>query len=109
MKSSVQVGQVRRLLVEASKIRRNILHQGAEADIFTASIEVWGKVMFLHLCVIPLTGEEVGFPACITGHMTRVGSASGGSASRGSASSLTYKLFPISPPLLPSAMKFRAR
>ena len=33
--------------------------------------------MFLHLCVILFTGGLVGFPACITGHMTR------GSASRG--------------------------
>ena len=33
--------------------------------------EVWGKVIFLHLCVILFTGRGVGFPACITGHMTK--------------------------------------
>ena len=33
--------------------------------------EVWGKVMFLHLFVSLFTGEGVGFPACITGDMTR--------------------------------------
>ena len=38
--------------------------------------EVWGKVIFLHLCVILFIGG-VCFPACITGHMTR-GSASVG-------------------------------
>ena len=38
--------------------------------------EVWGKIMFLHLCEI-LFVRAVGFPACTTGHMTR------GSASRG--------------------------
>ena len=61
--------------------------------------EVWGKVIFLHLCVILFIGG-VCFPACITGHMTRGsasvgglhlwglhwGSASGGFASGGSAS-----------------------
>ena len=44
--------------------------------------------MLLHLCVILFTedggggvGKGVGFPACITGHMTR--GPTGGSASRG--------------------------
>ena len=32
--------------------------------------EVWGKVMFLHLSVTLFTMEGVGFPACITCHMT---------------------------------------
>ena len=32
--------------------------------------EVWGKVMFLQVFVCP-GGGGVGFPACITGHMTR--------------------------------------
>ena len=55
--------------------------------------KVWDKVMFLHLRVV-LWG--VGFPACITGHMTRGICIQGGlprgrgegsaSASRGSAS-----------------------
>ena len=36
--------------------------------------EVWGKVMFLHLCVILFGGVSI--PACITGDMT------GGSLSR---------------------------
>ena len=31
--------------------------------------------MFLHLCVILFKGGGVGFPACITGHMTKGGSA----------------------------------
>ena len=43
--------------------------------------KVWGKVIFLHLCVILFMGG--GFPACITGHMTREGLHPGG---RGSAS-----------------------
>ena len=36
--------------------------------------EVWGKVMFLHMCVILFTGGagQVVFPACITGHMTSI-------------------------------------
>ena len=35
--------------------------------------EVWCKVMFLHVSVILSTreGKGVGFPVCITGHMTR--------------------------------------
>ena len=44
--------------------------------------EVWGKVTFSQASVILSTGGRVGFPACITGHMTR-GSASRGSASEG--------------------------
>ena len=40
--------------------------------------EVWGKVLFLHMSVILFTGGGgVGFPACITDHMTR-GSTFGG-------------------------------
>ena len=38
--------------------------------------------MFLHLSVILFTRGGVGFPACVTGHMTG-GSAYGGSLSRG--------------------------
>ena len=37
--------------------------------IFSARKRIWGKVMFLHLCVILFTGRG-GFPACIIGHMT---------------------------------------
>ena len=44
--------------------------------------EVWGKVMFLHLCVMQFTGGGVSVPACITGHMTR-GSLSGGISVQG--------------------------
>ena len=33
--------------------------------------EVWGKIMFLHVCVILFTVEGIGVPACITGHMSR--------------------------------------
>ena len=39
--------------------------------------EVWGKVM-----ISEVSTGWVGFPTCITGHMTRRGSASGDSASR---------------------------
>ena len=45
--------------------------------------EVWGKVMFLHLCVILFTGRGVSVPACITGHMTGGASLSRGSLSLG--------------------------
>ena len=56
--------------------------------------EVWGKVVFLHLCVILFTGG-LGFPACITGHMTR-GSASGeGLPPGGSASMGVGKTLPL--------------
>ena len=34
--------------------------------------EVWGKVMFLRLCVILFTWGGVSVPACITDHMTGV-------------------------------------
>ena len=46
------------------------------ANFYRPQTNVLGKVMFLHPCVILFTGG-VGFPVCITGHMTR------GSASRG--------------------------
>ena len=61
--------------------------------------EVWGKVMFLHLCVILFTGGGMGgvsVPTCTTDHITRGGSLSreslsgglcpGASLSRGSMS-----------------------
>ena len=48
--------------------------------------EVWGKVMFLHVCHSPhWEGVFVGFPACTTGHMTRH-PAVGGLLSRGGRS-----------------------
>ena len=45
--------------------------------------EVWGKVIFSQASVILFTGKlGIGFPACITGHMTReAGMPPGGSAS----------------------------
>ena len=59
-------------------------------QLITAGNEVWGKVMFLHVSVIlsqhasqitwPASRGVVGFPACITCHMT------GGSTSRGRGS-----------------------
>ena len=76
---------------------------------------VWGKVMFLHACVILFMGERgwlssmhhrshdqhpgggVGFPAYITGHMASiqgVGLHSGGSVSGGS----TYRGVGQTPP-----------
>ena len=51
--------------------------------------EVWGKVIFSQACIIPsVHGGRGGFPACITGHMTRGiclgwGLHPGGSASGG--------------------------
>ena len=39
-------------------------------DCSSVVTEVWDKVMFLHLSVILFT-RAVGFPTCITGHMTR--------------------------------------
>ena len=45
--------------------------------------KVGGKVIFSQLSVIPSVHRGFGFPACITGHITRGVSASGGSASRG--------------------------
>ena len=44
--------------------------------------EVWGKVMFSQVFVCPRGEGRVGFPACITGHMTSIGGW-GGAASRG--------------------------
>ena len=46
--------------------------------------QVWGKVIFSQVCVIPSVQWGAGlasFPACITGHMTRGGLHPGGSAS----------------------------
>ena len=48
--------------------------------------EVWGKIMFLHLCVILFTvggGGEVSVPACTTGHMKNGGLCPGGLCPRG--------------------------
>ena len=49
-----------------------------------------GKVIFLHLCVILFTGG-FGFPACITGHMTKGGSASGGGGSASSGCQVCFQ------------------
>ena len=46
--------------------------------LFPPANDVWDKVMFSQACVIPSAHRGVGFPACITGHMT------GGSAFMGS-------------------------
>ena len=45
--------------------------------------EVWGKVMFLHLCVILFTGGSASEGVCIQGGLHPGGSASRGSASEG--------------------------
>ena len=45
--------------------------------LITARNSSYGKVMFSQTCVIPSVHGGVGFPVCITGHMTR-GSAWGG-------------------------------
>ena len=40
---------------------------------YRPAIEVWGKLIFLQMCVILFKeGRGVGFQACVIGHMTRV-------------------------------------
>ena len=47
------------------------MHRTA-ANLLPPVNEVWGKVIFSQASVILFTGKlGIGFPACITGHMTR--------------------------------------
>ena len=95
IKSSNFVDRYKRVTVFVSQPLR-LVFRYIKMTYLPPANEVWGKVMFLHLCVILFTGV-VGFQACITGHMTkgvciwqgvciRRGSASSGSTSGGGGS-----------------------
>ena len=62
------------ILGEIRKAARSILLDCFLIYLSPLINKVWGKVMFSQVChVCPRDGEGVGFPACITGHMTGVG------------------------------------